>query len=103
MRFETATIDPQEFIATVGPSLNIGNIETAIECVRSRWSAHQITELLTYRCPDVRKVAALSLALVGDRHAIQPLAVTLHDSDAMVAEVAEHALWSIWFRMGEPR
>ncbi len=34
---------------------------------------------------------------------MQPLAVTLHDGDAMVSQVAEHALWSIWFRLGKPR
>ena len=32
-----------------------------------------------------------------------PLAVALHDADAMVTDMAEHALWSIWFRLGTPR
>ena len=50
----------------------------------------------------MRKLAALALYLVGDRGAVSPLAVALHDADPMVTQVAEHALWSIWFRLGKP-
>jgi tetratricopeptide (TPR) repeat protein len=96
-------IDPKEFISTLGPSLCGGRVEEALAHVRNRWTPCQIMALLQNKCPDVRKVAALALSLVGDASAIQPLAVALHDADAMVTNVAEHALWSIWFRIGNPR
>ena len=49
---------------------------------------------------DVRKVAALCLALVGKRCTIDKIAAQLKDPDPMVNQMAEHALWSIWFRCG---
>jgi tetratricopeptide (TPR) repeat protein len=113
MRFENATetafpdmtspIDPQEFISTLQPCLSQGNIEEALQFVRARWTASQIVALLRDKCSDVRKVAALALSLVGEKSAIVPLAVALHDGDIMVAQVAEHALWSVWFRAGSAR
>jgi len=109
MRIETAVapapsaIDPQEFISTLESSLSQGRVEEALLRVRARWTAGQIIALLQDKSADVRKVAALALSLVGDTGAIGPLAVALHDGDAMVAQVAEHALWSVWFRLGNPR
>jgi tetratricopeptide (TPR) repeat protein len=110
MRLESAeatsvsdAINPQEFISTLGPSLSVGNVEEALAHVRSRWTACQIALLLKDKSCDVRKVAALALSLVGEAGAIGPLAVALHDDDAMVSSVAEHALWSIWFKIGKPR
>ena len=109
MRFETAVapappaIDPREFISSLEASLSEGRVEEALHCVRARWTAGQIVALLSDSSADVRKVAALALSLVGDVGAIGPLAVALHDGDAMVAQVAEHALWSVWFRLGSAR
>ena len=98
-----APIDAQEFISTIGPSLSMGNMDEALAHVRCRWTPEQIVSLLQDKSCDVRKVAALALSLVGGRCAIAPLAVSLHDADAMVSNVAEHALWSIWFRLGNSR
>src|SRR5678816_1527846 len=102
MRLETAgdtsTISATEFISTLQPSLSQGNVEEAISFVKQRWTPLQVVALLRDTTPDVRKVAALALALVGDRQAVPPLAVALHDADPMVTDMAEHALWSIWFR-----
>jgi tetratricopeptide (TPR) repeat protein len=109
MRFETAlasaspVINPEEFISSLEPSLSQGRLEEALHRVRARWTADQIVVLLRDKSADVQKVAALALSLVGDRSAIGPLAVALHDCDEMVVQVAEHALWSVWFRLGSPR
>jgi tetratricopeptide (TPR) repeat protein len=109
MRFHTAleptmaAINPEEFISTVQPSLSEGRVEEALHQVRARWTAGQIVALLQDKSADVRKVATLALSLVGDRNTIGPLALALHDADAMVAQVAEHAMWSVWFRLGKPR
>jgi tetratricopeptide (TPR) repeat protein len=110
MRLETAagpvsdapSINPEEFISAVQPSLSQGKMEEALLLVQSRWTVPQIVPLLKDKSLDVRKVAALSLAMIGDRAAVGPLAVALHDADAMVSQVAEHALWSVWFRIGSP-
>jgi tetratricopeptide (TPR) repeat protein len=45
-------------------------------------------------------VAALSLALVGCDHCLPALAQQLKDPDPMVNQMAEHAIWAIWFRSG---
>lgn len=97
-----STIDSQEFIQQMRPALCGGKLEDAAGLVRQRWSVHQISDLLSQPCTDLRKMAALALSLTGDRSSIRPLAVALHDQDPMVAQVAEHALWSIWFRLGKP-
>jgi tetratricopeptide (TPR) repeat protein len=99
----TPAINPDEFISTLQPCLTQGRIEEALQHVRARWTSTQIISLLHDKSPDVRKVAALALSLVGEAPAVRPLAVALHDPDAMVAQVSEHALWSIWFRLGKPR
>ncbi|HVS72948.1 MAG TPA: tetratricopeptide repeat protein [Phycisphaerae bacterium] len=107
MRIESASpiapICPEDFLNSLQPSLAQGRLQEAIQAVRERWSCTQILGLLADKSADVRKVAALALALAGDKSAVGPLAVALHDPDGMVAQVAEHALWSIWFRLGKPR
>ena len=49
---------------------------------------------------DARKVASLALSLVGCRKCVEKLVGQLKDPDPMTNEMAEHALWSIWFRCG---
>jgi tetratricopeptide (TPR) repeat protein len=98
----STTIDADEFLAKLQPVLSSGNLQNALECVQIRWTSCQICTLLKDPAPDVRKLAALALSLVGDRRAVLPLAIALHDPDPMVTQVAEHALWSIWFRLGKP-
>jgi tetratricopeptide (TPR) repeat protein len=99
----TAFINPEEFVNTLQPSLSQGNLEQTLLSVGKRWTCPQIVSLLSHKNGDVRKVAALALSAVGDRSAIVPLAITLHDADAMVSQMAEHALWAIWFRLGKCR
>lgn len=69
--------------------------------LRDNWTPRQITELLSCPTCDVRKVAALALSLVGGRRCIFDLARQLRDPDPVVNQMAEHALWSIWFRLGD--
>jgi tetratricopeptide (TPR) repeat protein len=40
---------------------------------------------------------------VGTKPCVKPLAKHLKDPDPMVNQMAEHALWSIWFRAGRPQ
>jgi len=68
--------------------------------LQRNWTEQQILSLLKGKHCDARKVAALALGLLGDRNCIESLAEQLADPDPMVNQMAEHALWSIWFRCG---
>ena len=93
-------IDPATFVAAVRPFLRANDSAGLIALLRARWSPRQIAGLLAGTDPDARKVAALSLGLVGDRACVDGLCHKLSDADPMVHQMAEHALWSIWFRLG---
>ena len=93
-------IDPTAFVGAIRPFLAAGNAAGLAGLLRSRWTPDGIANLLAFPDADTRKVAALSLALVGGRSAVDPLCHGLSDTDPMVHQMAEHALWSIWFRLG---
>src|SRR5690348_8602121 len=93
-------IDPAEFIATVQPVLEAQDPAALLVLLKSRWRREQILALLSSDDCDARKVAALALALVGTKCCVNALAAQLKHPDAMVNQMAEHALWSIWFRSG---
>ena len=98
----TPPLSLDEFMNSLHPLLHEGRIAEALGNLGKRWSCSQVVSLLTHSSADVKKVAALALSVLGDRTAVVPLAVALHDADAMVAQMADHALWSIWFRLGSP-
>lgn len=93
-------IKPEEFVAAVQPLLERQDLPGLLGLLKNRWSAEQIVNLLKCRSCDARKVAALALSLVGGPCCLGPLAEQLKDHDPVVVEMAEHALWSIWFRSG---
>jgi len=68
--------------------------------LKANWTKEEIVGLLSSSNCDARKVAALALSLVGCKGCIPAIAEQLKDSDPMVNEMAQHALWSIWFRSG---
>jgi tetratricopeptide (TPR) repeat protein len=94
------TIDPAQFVSAVRPLLETQNVQGLVGLLKDRWSCDQIASLLLCDDEDARKVAALCLALVGKRCSITKIVERLKDSDPMVNQMAEHALWSIWFRCG---
>jgi tetratricopeptide (TPR) repeat protein len=89
---------PAEFVAQVKPLLEAGDLQGLLAMLRERWSAEKITGLLAHPDNDVKKVAALALSLVGGKCCIACLAQELRNPDPMTNQMAEHALWSIWFR-----
>jgi tetratricopeptide (TPR) repeat protein len=95
-----AEIDPASFIACVQPLLAVKDAQGLHALLRSRYSGEQITTLLHSTHDDARKVAALAISLVGTTCCLPKLAPLLRDSDPMVNQMAEHAMWSIWFRSG---
>ena len=93
-------IKPEEFVSAVTPLLERRDLEALLKFLKQNWTAEQIVELLKSRHCDARKVAALALSLVGGACCLKPLSEQLKDPDPVVNEMAEHALWSIWFRSG---
>ena len=82
------------------PLLAAQDLPGLLALLKSRWQPDQIRDLLQSSCDDARKVALLALGLVGRRCAIGDVSACLKDPDATVNQIAEHALWSIWFRNG---
>lgn len=97
-----APIDQYEFVSAVEPMLAARDTEGLITLLRERWTPGEIVSLLHSPHCDVRKVAALALSLVGCAECLPELARKLKDPDPMVNEMAERAMWSIWFRQGRP-
>lgn len=49
-----------------------------------------------------RRQAADLLGAIGGEASLEPLVRALHDEDWGVRTIAEHSLWQIWCRSGEP-
>lgn len=97
---EPAILNPCKFVETVKPLLEAKDLEGLLAHLKTNYTADQIVSLLSSQDCDARKVAALALALVGRKCCIPALAERLKDPDPMTNQMAEHALWSIWFRSG---
>lgn len=95
-------IDPHHFVAELRPLLRGKDPTALVEHVRGRWDQDQIADLFAHPEGDVRKVAALAYGLIGDASRLPELAGLLKDPDSIVAQMAEHSMWSIWFRLGTP-
>lgn len=76
------------------------NVQGLHSFLCSRYTPEEITALLSGPNDDARKVAALALSLVGGKCCVKDLSRQLCHPDPMVNQMAEHALWSIWFRCG---
>jgi len=73
-----------------------------VELIRKRWDHKQIVQLFGCTDCDARKVAALAFGLVGGNCCLKKLVPLLADPDPVVAQMAEHAMWTVWFRSGTP-
>jgi tetratricopeptide (TPR) repeat protein len=96
----TSQIDAALFVDTVQPLLEQRDLQGLVSLLKTSWSSQQIVPLLQSPNGDARKVAALALSLVGKRCCTSELVDALKDRDPMVSQMAEHALWCIWFRSG---
>ncbi|HEX8914586.1 MAG TPA: tetratricopeptide repeat protein [Humisphaera sp.] len=98
--FSVTPINPTEFVSSLRPYLQGQDLSGMVAHIRTRWDHRQIAQLFDCGCPDTRKVAALAYGLVGGRCCVEQLAPLLKDPDPVVAQMAEHAMWSVWLRMG---
>lgn len=97
-----ARLNSDEFIEAVQPLLERQDLPGLLHVLRSRWTCAQLESLVDTGTTDAKKVACLALSLVGERCSIDHLCRLLADEDQMVNRMAEHALWSIWFRLSTP-
>ena len=93
-------IDPAQFVAWVQPLLAGKDLQGLSDLLRTRFTEAQLTSLFHCDNPDARKVAALAFGLIGCKAGMCKLAHLLRDPDPMVNQMAEHAMWTIWFRSG---
>ena len=93
-------IDPAQFVACVQPLLAGKDLQGLSDLLRTRFTEAQLTSLFHCDDPDARKVAALAFGLIGCKAGMCKLAHLLRDPDPMVNQMAEHAMWTIWFRSG---
>ena len=93
-------IDPARFVACVQPLLAEKDLQGLSDLLRSRFTHEQIAALFHCDNPDARKVAALAFGLIGCKKGLCKLADLLKDPDPVVNQMAEHAMWTIWFRSG---
>lgn len=95
-------IEPDEFLAVVQPRLARKDATGLAQSVSARWRPRDVCSLLNHHEADIRATAAMVLGLIGTIDDGPALTRALHDQHPCVHEMAEHALWSVWFRAGSP-
>jgi tetratricopeptide (TPR) repeat protein len=95
-------IDGLQFVEVVRFFLERRDVTGLANYLTGRWPTDRLAKFLTHPDPDVIKVAACCLGLVGDMQVNEQLAALLSHQDRMVAARAENALWSIWLRAAGP-
>lgn len=96
------SVDADEFLAAVLPALKACDAAALAKAALARWKPTQLCGLLKHTNIDVRRVAAIVIGLVGNTTHVNCLTHALSDADRQVNQMAEHSLWSIWFRSGNP-
>ncbi len=93
-------IDADDFVAKLEPALQAQDWDSLMSTLKCNWTADQVLSLLSSDHQDARKIAALAVGLIGQSCCLPELSRKLQDADRVVVEMAEHAMWQIWFRGG---
>lgn len=93
-------INPTRFVKALVPLLAVNDVTGLQSVLKRRFCIEQIIELLHCEQSDARKLAIISLGLVGNSCCCGQVANQLQDPDPVVIAMAEHSLWTIWFRGG---
>src|SRR4051794_25324913 len=70
--------------------------------VSSRYTEGTLARLVESGSPEARRAAVLALGLFGTFESNAAVARALRDSDSTVRNLADNALWAIWFRADTP-
>lgn len=97
------SVDTEQFLDVVRQPLAEADAAALAKAVNARWTCRQVCGLLRDGDVDIRRIAAVTIGMIGDKRSVHCLARALHDPDPQVNEMAEHSLWSIWFRSGRPQ
>jgi tetratricopeptide (TPR) repeat protein len=97
-----SALEASTFVAEVRPHLEHNDLAGLVALLRERWDVPKLEAMLLRPDADARKVALVCLSLVSTPATIPVIAAQLVSTDATVNSLAEHALWSIWFRAGSP-
>jgi tetratricopeptide (TPR) repeat protein len=95
-------VDVKRFCEVTQTHLETCDLQGLVMSVQSQWRPSQIAMLLGHEEVCVRRLATVTLGLLGDPATVCSLARALHDPDAQVRELTEHALWTLWFQLGDP-
>ena len=95
-----ATIDAHQFVTLIKPALETQDWGRMMTTLKAHWTSDEIVSLLYDDSADARKIAALAVGLIGQSCCLPDLSEKLRDADRMVVDMAEHAMWQIWFRGG---
>jgi len=90
----------EQFLARMRPALARRDADELASVALSHYDCPALRELAATGTTDARRVACLALGLTGCLDCVTCLSDCLHDDDSVVADLAEQALWSIWFRAG---
>lgn len=90
----------REFVEQVRPFLERVDIEGLVQHLHQFWPPDSLKALLRCGHEDAACMALAGLSVVGRMEDCPAIAALLHDDDGLTADLAEHALWSIWFRAG---
>lgn len=85
--------DPREWLVRMQAALSKFQKKTA-----ERYSEGTLQRLMDCPDPQARRAAVLALGLMGTMDSNKALAGRLRDDDRQVRQLANDALWSIWFR-----
>ena len=74
------------------------DIEKFRQDVKARYTEATLGRLIQSSNMNDRRASVLALGLIGEFGCNADVAKALHDSDSTVRNLAENALWAIWFR-----
>ncbi len=94
-------LNTTRFVKELQPAFERGDLRWAYEVLHEAWPVGWLIQLLVEGDAQARKLAIMSLGLVGDLTAVGPLTRTLHDQDLKVNELADNSLRCIWCGMGK--
>lgn len=92
-------LDVRRFVKDLQPAFDRGDLRWAYEVLHSAWPVGWLIQLLTEGDEAAKKLAVMSLGLVGDITAVGPLTRALQD--AQMNQLADNSLRCLWCGLGK--